>query len=197
MDLKQVKALYMPTRDQAVFCDVEIAVWDSATDYAYLTITAPYNHSALFNEYFWIDNQIPGVGDEVAMIGYGEMRLTPNNDDPATGIIQRRLVVRVGRVETVCQTGDMLLKGPWIQTSIPVFFGMSGGIVARWTGPGTRIQPFGIISHDLELTQNRSESGRSIGAVLQVTTNTLFAEGVQHVVIPFTDMRVGRSDQDG
>jgi hypothetical protein len=193
IDLKQVKGLYMVDSKKAVFCDIELAVWDRDTDYALLKVIAPPDDPSLFSAIFWLDDQIPLVGDEVGMIGFGEMKVTPAIDNSNSGIIERRLVLRVGRIESIHPEGDYLLKTPYVQTSIAVFSGMSGGIVARWTGESTQINPFGFISHapEPQPTHERSVSGQSVAAILKME-KTIISETSQKLVIPVNNMGVGR-----
>jgi hypothetical protein len=193
IDLKRVKGLYMGDANKIASCDIEIAVWDCKSDYALLKVIAPPDDQSLFNAIFWLDDQIPLVGDEVGMIGFGEMKVTPAVENSNSGIIERRLVLRVGRVESIQPEGDYLLKTPYVQTSAAVFSGMSGGPVARWIGQSTQIQPFGFISHapDPQPTHDRSLSGQSVAAILKME-KTIIGEKSQKIVIPVNNIGIGR-----
>jgi hypothetical protein len=193
IDLKRVKGLYMADPTKPAVCDIELAVWDRDSDYALLKVIAPPDDLSLFNAIFWLDDQIPLVGDEVGMIGFGEMKVTPAVENANAGIIERRLVLRVGRIESIHPEGGYLLKTPYVQTSIAVFSGMSGGILARWTGPGVQIQPFGFISHapEPQPTNDRSVSGHSVAAILKME-KTIIGEKSQKIVIPVNNMGIGR-----
>jgi hypothetical protein len=192
LDLTKVKALYYDG-NTSVLCNLELAAWDRETDYALLFIKTP-PHKPLFNEYLWLDNQIPQVGDHVCMIGLGEMKFTPNIDPVNFGTIERRLVLRVGCVENLYPEGYYMLKAPCVDTSIPAFPGMSGRIVARWTAPNTQIQPFGFISHSPSVSYyDRSISGRSVGAILKME-RTAIAEGKQKVGIKINNAGIGRDN---
>jgi hypothetical protein len=198
LDLTNVKALYLDGKN-AVVCNLELAAWDCDTDYALLFVKAP-PHQSLFQEWLWLDDQVPEVGDPVCMIGLGEMEFTSNIDPVNFGTIQRRLVLRVGRVESLHQQGYYFVKTPCVETSIPAFPGMSGGIVARWTAPNTRIQPFGFISRSLDIGLSSSESyydrsvsGRSIGAILKME-KTAIPDGGQTVGIQIRNTGVGRNN---
>lgn len=149
----------------------------------------------IFNLGFTIDDQIPLLGDPVVMMGIGEMEFTGNDDPVEFGKIKRRLVVRVGRIESVCPEGDHMIKAPCVQTSIPVFPGMSGGAVTRWNAPKTPIQPFGLISHSpsADTYYDRSVSGSSTGAILTTKVETI-AEGRRQFRIPMKNTGIGRSD---
>src|SRR5258708_4186121 len=120
VDLKQVKAIYQ--RAGRIFvCPVELAIWDSATDLAVLTIVAPSDDPKLFENFFWIDNELPNVGDLVCMIGFGDLS---EEHPPQQGIMRRRLVLRVGHVEQISHEPSQLLKSPSVRTSIAVYGGM-------------------------------------------------------------------------
>jgi len=167
ISFKSVKGIYLKD-GVAHFCDVDIALWDRKSDLAVLTVLAPNEATGLFHDTFWIDSCIPDVGDLVVMIGFGEMETTPDNIKPGQGIIRRRVVGRVGRVEAMHPKGHSLLQAPCLETSIAIFGGMSGGFITRWTGVDTPIQPFALISHSPEPqpVYDQSVSGHSVGAIL-------------------------------
>ena len=174
IDIKQVKGMYLKG-DKVVDCAIEIAIWDSAKDVAVLQIVAPENEPDLFCDAFWIDNQIPAVDEHVVMIGFGEMKVTPNTKPSNSGLIQHRLVQRLGRVEGIYPDGYLLLKTPCVNTSISIFSGMSGGLVARWTENSRQIMPFAIISYapEPQPSYDRAESGRSVGSLIDATLTSV------------------------
>jgi hypothetical protein len=186
LDLTKVKALYLDGKNSIV-CSLELAAWDRDSDCALLFVKAP-SQQPLFRESLLLDDQIPQIGELVCMIGLGEMGFTSNIDPVNFGTIQRRAVLRVGRIENLHPRGYYVIKTPCVETSIPTFPDMSGGIVARWTAPNTRIQPFGLISRSLDIGvcpaeshNNRSISGRSIGAILKLK-KTVTSDTVQEVI---------------
>lgn len=77
VSLKQVKAVYRKGSEVHA-CTVELAMWDSATDLAALTIIAPDDNNQLFTKFLWIDDSVPSVNEKVAMIGYGNMKVIPD-----------------------------------------------------------------------------------------------------------------------
>jgi len=193
VDLKQVKAIYI--KDQKVYiCPIEIAIWDSGTDLAVLTILAPTDEPKLFQDFFWIDDGVPRVGDVVAMIGFGEMKVDSSLDNPQMGRMERRLVLRIGYVEEIFGEATYLLKSPSIQTSIAVYSGMSGGLVAKYT-PSAKIAPFAFISHAPEPQPllDRSASGHSVGSILKATLTQIGNEK-QLVEIQVNNIGLGRTD---
>lgn len=192
IDIKQVKGMYLKG-DKVVDCAIEIAIWDSATDLAVLTIIAPENEPDLFCDAFWIDNQIPDVDEHVVMIGFGEMKAVPDTKQSNGGLIQHRLIQRLGRVEGIYPDGYLLLKTPSVKTSISIFSGMSGGLVARWSENSTQIMPFAIISYapEPQPSYNRAESGQSVGSLLNAALTSV-AENTQRCEIKVNNIGVGR-----
>jgi Trypsin-like peptidase domain len=134
LDLNQVKAIYTKD-DKARACIVELSIWDRATDLAVLNIIVPDRENDLFSDLLWLDDTIPAVGDDVVMIGYGNMKTIADADRVGVGMIQRQLVLRLGKIEQVHLQGSHLVKAPCVETTIPVYGGMSGGIVARLDCP--------------------------------------------------------------
>ena len=141
IDLKQVKGVYVCGASVAI-CPIEQAWWDRDTDLAIFTVVQPDDGQIDFKE-FLLDNTLPEVGDPVTMVGFGEMAVTPYTSEERKGILQRRLVMRIGYVEEVYRERYCMLNIPCVQTSIAVFPGMSGGAVFRgWPEPtGTSCIP--------------------------------------------------------
>lgn len=193
MDLKQVKAVY-ESNQQVFACVIEHAFWDPSTDLAVFTLLAPKEAPNLFRTFFWVDDQIPQVGEQVAVIGFADMQVNSHDSNSQVGEMQLRLTLRIGRVEGVYQAGYYMLKAPCIQMSIPVFSGMSGGLVARAGENGTQIQPFGFVSHSpsTQPLNDRSQSGHSVGAILQATKTSL-GEKKQVIRIPMTFTGIGKT----
>ena len=193
LDLIQVKAIYQKN-NEVYACPIELAFWDSGTDLAALTVLSPSGEQDLFRAFFWIDDQIPDVGEQVLMVGVGEMKVIGDIEDPRKGMIERRLVVRIGYVEQVSMERTMFLKSPSVQTSIAVYGGMSGGLVAKFT-PGNNIKPFAFISHSPEELSktDRSVSGHSMGSILKAKLTQL-GEGKQSVQIEVNIAGVGKTE---
>ncbi len=191
LDLKQVKAVYI--KDGAAYlCPIEIGIWDNATDLAVFTVSAPSNEPKIFRDFFWLDDQLPNAGEVVAMIGFGEMTVTNDPEIPDRGTMQRQLLLRVGRVEEVFPERHYMLKGPCVQTSIGIFSGMSGGVVAKWA-PGSTIKPFAFISHapDPQPSYDRSLSGSSMGSILKAKITAL-GEKKQALEFMVSNVGVGK-----
>jgi hypothetical protein len=86
-----------------------------------------------------------------------------------------------------------MLKGPCIQTSIAIFGGMSGGVVARWSGPNSKIRPFAFISHapDPQPSYDRSQSGHSMASILNARIKPL-GDGKQSLEFAVSNIAVGK-----
>lgn len=195
-DFSGVKGIYI-TNDEAFVCQIEIAVWDRETDLAVLKILAPDEKVDLFQCHFLLDNNIPKAGEEVLMIGYGEMKVETDAETPNIGRLQFRPVVRVGRVEAVHVNGHFMLKTPCIETSIAIFGGMSGGVVARWSAGLGLIKPFALISHapEPQPSMDRSQSGHSVGSVLKMKLMPT-TEGAQVVSMRLSNIGCGQVASD-
>lgn len=177
IELENVKAIYM-RNDKIIVCPVKVAVWDKISDLAVLQVFAPENKSDLFDYNFRLDNAVPIKGDLVAMIAFGntvprpdiESKVQLNEDEKSLGVYQRQLMMRLGRVEEVFPEGTHMIRTPCVQTTIPIYDAMSGGIVARWGNVGEPIQPFALICHaqDPQPVNDRSKSGESIGAIINM-----------------------------
>jgi hypothetical protein len=196
IDLKRVKGVYVLGASVAA-CPIEQAWWDRDTDLALFTVIPPGDNSVTFKE-FLLDNTMPDVGDPVTMVGFGDMAVTPDANEPQRGIMQRRLVVRLGRVEEVYPERYYMLKIPCVQTSVAVFSGMSGGMVLRgWPEPTGTPRPFALISRSLseddpQSLYDRSKSGRSFAATLPIAVEAL-DDGQQMVRFNLNNMGYGRT----
>jgi len=196
VDFSRVKGLYLAGNEIHV-CQIEAAAWDRETDLAVLKILAPKERSDIFQTNFWLDNNIPRAGEDVAMIGYGEMTVEANIETPNIGQIQLRPIVRVGRVEAVHSDGYFMLMTPCIETSIAIFGGMSGGVVARWSEGNGKIKPFAFISHapEPQPSMDRSQSGHSVGSVLRMEL-TPSSQGAQSISMRVNNIGYGQITSD-
>ncbi len=199
LELERLKGIYL-FGDKLAICSVELAIWDVATDVAGFTLLAPDSEEDLFQARFSLTEDVPDVGDYVAMIGFGELKVIPDENEKGKGNIEKRIIVRIGRVEEICfDRPQIYVKGPWVKTSIPIFSGMSGGIVSRFTGLGSSIEPFAIISHspgkgsayEDETVYDRAKSGESVGSIIRMNKSSL-PQGGYAVSIPLNNIRTGR-----
>lgn len=178
LDRQKVRATYM-AGDHVEMCILGWATWDRRTDICFFSV-APQDKSEvpkLFQAEMQVDGNLPSIGDEVAVLGFADMEVMHHQRDGLREefSISRRLVLRKGFVTQAFPEGHILCRGPCIETTIPVFPGMSGGPVMRLGNAGEPMMPFGVISSDpevpLEQKNNRLVAGNSIVAVLNATVN--------------------------
>jgi hypothetical protein len=165
------------------------AAWDTKTDVGVFTVTNQNNDSEFFKSQFNLSDSVPDVGAEVALMGLADMEAAEVlRDGKWLGDfnVRQRLVLRCGRVTDVHPNGYILCKGPCIETSIPVFPGMSGGPVFYLGKDGESMLPFGVISEDFlscpEARNDRSTPGSSIVALLGATFQYV-ADGTKLAVL--------------
>lgn len=170
VDWHKVRAIYQ-VGERIELCVIKFAIWDKAADIAVLKLVPEDEQdSTVFNNYCRLGHITPRVGDIVGCLGYGNMDTFQENNNWKKGHIQRRAILRVGRVLNLHPEGHSLVRGPCIETSIPVFGGMSGGPVFLLPERGMELVPFALISSDPkepdEVKNDRSQAGSSIMAML-------------------------------
>lgn len=161
----------------AAFPSVTFVIWDKRADVAFFEIENDGDEAAeaKFDMHFPVTNRVPNVGERVGVLAYADMAAEPEGE--GTGFrsfsLKRRMCLRVGRVRALHPNGHLLCRGPCIETSIPVFAGMSGGPAFFIPKPNGELEAFGLISGDpeetAELKQHRWHRGSSIMAVLPIT----------------------------
>jgi hypothetical protein len=144
------------------------AIWDERADLAFFGIrTQEATDPGFFRSNMLLDAEAPEIGTEVAVLGYNEMKVLSfeGTKDQNRGTIGRQLLLRAGRVTAYHPEGYSLCRTPCIETSIPIFPGMSGAPVMK-VSPGGPMLPFGVMSFDTEQEPgekwDRSIPGRSI-----------------------------------
>jgi hypothetical protein len=151
------------------FANVHLAVWDPKTDLCVVRLTVQQPNQGTFTTFLKLQ-ELPRleIGDPVGVLGYADMSVSVLSGGRFRA--GRRLAFRIGRVTNVCPDGTGLLRGPCIETSIPVFEGWSGGPAVLRPGAGREIIPFGFISHDAEapaeVKMDRSKPGNAIISLL-------------------------------
>ena len=159
---------------------------DDDTDTAIFVVALQSPTAApFFDSEFLLGAGIPPVNDLVCVLSFGS--LSVSNDDAnstamARFVLANRPVLRVGRVIAHHPLGHRLSRGPCIETSIPVYSGMSGGPVFRYTSEGP-MRVFGLVCSDPDPDvggdkENRLVEGRSIFALLPLDV-TASANGMQ------------------
>lgn len=178
LDRKKVRAICF--EDGKI--EVSVIAWamiDIKFDIAIFSIILQNNKdTTFFKTAFTLEDTFPNIGDEVSVLGYADMKI-PHEKRNGTGQekfqLARQLILRCGKVTQVHLDGHILCRGPCIETSIPVFHGMSGGPVMILGKSGEPIKPFGLVSTDLEtdeeINNDRSVSGSSIIALLKPGVN--------------------------
>jgi hypothetical protein len=145
LDRRNLRAIYR-NGDRWEFCIIGFLVLDRALDLAVLTLHAqdPADNS-LFDTQPKFSRVDPRLGDVVGVLGYADMATLEEyrQGDSETATLQRRLVYRTGSVTAIHPDGHILCRGACVQTTIPVFDGMSGGPAFLVSEPGTPIVPFG------------------------------------------------------
>jgi hypothetical protein len=172
LDGKKLRALYR-AGNRCELCIISSLIWDQTSDVAIITLHAQDSQdNTLFQTFLKLDDVHPRVGDSVGVLGYAAMAtLNEYRDgDFETATLQRRLVLRAGRVSAIYPEGHLLCRGPCVETTIPVFPGMSGGPACLAPKLGASIVPFGFISSDPDepaaAKNDRSRAGSSIISLL-------------------------------
>ena len=168
-NLDPVRAIYLKD-GKIFFCPIREALWDNNLDYAMLVVASPEGEEGLFEHSVRLSDTVPAVGDTVCMIGFGDMEVNRDTRVYNRSRMQFRLVQRIGFLEEIHPDGQLLVRAPCIQTSIPVYGGMSGGLVARWPGHEKKVEAFAIVSHapEPQPIRDRLQSGHSVAALLNV-----------------------------
>jgi len=166
------------------------AIFDKDSDIAFFSIIPQNNENkSFFKSAFILDDSIPKIGDEIAVLGLAHMDVPleeRNKNGQERFHIARQLILRRGKVTNIHSEGHFLCRGPCVETSIPVFPGMSGGPVMIFGETGEPIKPFGLVSSDPEnddrIKNNRSISGSSIIALLKPKVK-FNAEGQREAIL--------------
>ena len=112
----------------------------------------------------------------------------------------RPFLRRNGRVTAYHPSGYSLCHGAWIETSIPIFPGMSGAPVMKLM-PGGPILPFGVMSFDLQddlaHKWDRSIAGHSIVPLIRPAVQ-LSSDGQRSTMLTLeSGMMAGTGWSDG
>ncbi len=174
VDRSKLRAVHI-SGDKVEVLVVERVVLDEGTDLAVLYLTAQDEKTPpIAFSTFLLNSIVLKVGDIVGVAGFAEMATLHNE---VSGSIQKfsmtqRLVVRTGRIKAIHLEGHTLCKGPCLETTIPVFGGMSGGPVFLIGNDGEKINPCAFVSSDPdyqdESKNDRSKAGSCIAALLPI-----------------------------
>jgi hypothetical protein len=205
VDPKSLRAIYQ-CGDRITFCCVSVSTWDVASDIAVLALTPEQPDDVdLFRAHYRLTDAQPTVGDVVAVLGYAGMETVKEYRDGAgyeEATLARRLVLRAGRVAAVHPDGHIFSRAPCLETTIPVFGGMSGGPAFLVPEPGSPILPFGLITSDPETDpeekNDRSQPGNTVISLLPLHVETvdpnrqiarLRLKNIRHAVDPEAPQR--------
>lgn len=126
------------------------AIWDERADLSFFGIHVQEGtDSSFFRSNLLLDHEPPEIGTEVAVLGYHDMKVLSfeGTKDHNKGTIGRQLLLRSGRVTAYHPQGYSLCRSACIETTMPIFPGMSGSPVMRFV-EGAPILPFGVMSFD-------------------------------------------------
>jgi len=149
--------------------------FDEAADVAILQIEDQGGADGTpFDAELLVDDWLPEVGSLVSVLTYADLAY----QNLANGRTQmaRRAITRVGKVLAVHPDGTRLCRGPCVETTIPIYSGMSGGAAVAYE-EGKAIRVFGFVCSDPDvdspIKQDRSIAGRSILGKLPCVEVTL------------------------
>jgi len=173
LDRKKVRAIYV-AGERVEICVMGFAAWDRTADVAVFALRPQdVNDKTVFKAFHQLGGVAPQVGEVVGLLGFGGMEIGHEYRDGKgfeSAMLASRLVLRAGRVKARHEAGHLLCRGPCLETTIPVFPGMSGGPVFCLPEADRPINPFGLISSDPEepinLKNDRSRAGSSIVSLL-------------------------------
>lgn len=154
-------------------CIVKGVALDDEADLAVFSIALQDDKSrSFFAHAYEIDSSTPQVGDLVCILSYRGLKAeqTPVGSNGFQLLIQQGAVLRIGRVLEYHPNGTTIHRGPCIETSIPVFHGMSGGPAFIWSDTGAA-KVFGFVCLDRDGDNDKDKDdrgveGRSIVALL-------------------------------
>lgn len=165
LDLDRKKLRAMCWEDGKIeFAYFDWVIWDERADLAFFGIHVQDSSDPnFFRTNLLLDHERPEVDAEVGVLGYHDMKVLSFDKEQNKGSISRELVMRIGRVTAYYPEGYALCRSASIETTIPIFPGMSGAPVMKFV-KGGQILPFGVMSSDPETPHkwDRSVPGQSI-----------------------------------
>jgi hypothetical protein len=190
LNIERDKVRAICFQDGAVeFAIVEFFFCDETADIAIVRVRTQEPGSDFFKRYFLLAASVPEADKTIAVLGLFDfdVAIQRDGDKDLHLTLEHRVVIRTGRIKEYYPDGHLLCRGPCVETSIPVFGGMSGGPVMLFE-PGKSIMPFGLVSSDPEDEtdkNDRSQSGRLIVALLPIKVTKLDS-GQQEVELNLT-----------
>lgn len=162
--------------DRLRSCKILWAVAVERTDTSIVCLDSSDEPNFFVGE-FLLSARNPAPGDSIAVLGFSGMCETPasqNSTNPSHFGFQLRVLVRTGKVTQAHPNGHLLCKASCLESSIPVFPGMSGGPAFFFSEQYRSIEVFGIICSDSvfldeSLKYDRSKPGQSTIALIDRT----------------------------
>ncbi|MFY1917269.1 S1 family peptidase [Achromobacter xylosoxidans] len=161
--------------DRVEIPEITALSYDEDSDIAYFQVQLQdSSQDGFFCSNFGVSGDLPSVGEVVSVLSYADLSMEQKENYGGPGYwatLNRRLKLRTGRVLAHYPSGQRLCKGPCIETSIPVFSGMSGGPLMIWATDGPMVAS-ALVSSDPDLDtdakNDQNIEGRSIFAALPV-----------------------------
>jgi hypothetical protein len=166
LDLDRKKLRAMCWEDGKIeFASFDWVIWDERADLAFFGIhVQDGSDPTFFRSNMFLDHERPQVGAEVAVLGYHDIKTLSFDKDKNKGALSRQLLLRTGHVTAYHPEGYALCRSACIETTIPIFPGMSGAPVMEFAEGKPKL-PFGVVSFDPETEVadkwDRSISGHS------------------------------------
>lgn len=152
--------------DKAQLLIVTGLVFDERTDIGILTLaTQDAAESTVPLHEFVVGNRVPQVGELICVLSFGDLG-TDDFENQGQGFkfsLSLRPILRTGRVLAYYPDGNRLCKGPCIETSIPVYSGMSGGPAFAFTASGS-IRPIALVCSDPDEDGDQKDDRTHVGA---------------------------------
>lgn len=179
-------------RDRAEVLVVEGAIVDENRDIAVITVALQDEQSGpFFSQEFEADDSIPPNGNLVCILSYGDLsadNFITDGDRYREFWMSRRPILRIGTVVEHHPNGHRLCRGPCIETTVPVYSGMSGGPAFAFGRPGQPMRPIGLVCSDPDIDgpekEDRTKSGSSIVTILPCSVE-VNSSGVRSVRFEF------------
>lgn len=188
IDLSAAHAVYRHA-GRIHWCRITAAAWDKRGDFAVFEVETSTPRPSDFRQGEWrFASEQPLKHDVIGIAGYADMasRLDDEICGLASGTLESRLLVRIGRVTEIMEDGIMM-RGRQIETTIPVYAGMSGSPVFAWGRYAEGPRVIGFLSsgdddptHHLVEAENFDLPGRSIARLLPQTTIGSIDERTTH-----------------
>lgn len=164
-------------------CTIDFAVWERSTDFSFFAFT-PQNSEITTPQIkeLSIQKVEPKEGGIVAMLGFRGMATTPIQEHEGITHFSTKsqFICRVGRIKKIYRDGHLLCKGPCLETTIPVFPGMSGGPVFLLPEKGAPIIPFGLVSSDPDAPDEEKDNPKIPGSSIVSLLDPIFPDGEKH-----------------